>query len=117
MATQPSARVPQQLDPFVTAFEWTGLLANDDGAWVMLGAYSDKSIHLYGTLGGATVNIQGSNEDTPANAVNLTDPTQTLIAFTAPGLKQVLENPLFIRPKVTGGDGTTNITMRLVCRV
>src|SRR3972149_6632201 len=119
MATHPKARVHQQLDPFVTAYEWVALLANEDGEWVALGAYSDKSVHVYSTFGGATVTLEGSSEDMPSatNAVSLTDPTQTLISITAKGMKQVLENPLYFRPKVTGGDGTTSLTVRLVCRV
>ena len=117
MATRPASYIANQLSPFALVIEWTGLLLNDDGAWVLLGHYNDKSLHVYGTFGGATVTFEGSNEDAPSSeAVGLTDPTQTAISFTAKGLKQVLENPLFIRPVVTGGDGTTSLTVRLVCR-
>jgi hypothetical protein len=118
MATRPGAYINTQLAPFAPVLEWTGLLQGDDGDWRLLGHYNDKSLHVYGIPGGATVTFEGSNEDAPSasNAVGLTDPTQTAISFTAKGLRQVLENPLFVRPKVTGGDGTTNLTARLVLR-
>jgi hypothetical protein len=31
-------------------------------------------------------------------------------------LKEVHENPLKVRPRIQGGDGTTSITAVLVCR-
>ena len=119
MATVPGVYIKTQLDPYALVVEWAGLLQNDDGEWKLLGHYNDKSLHVYGTFaGGAAVTLEGSNEDAPSdpNAVGLTDPTQTPISFTAKGLRQVLENPLRVRPKVTGGDGTTDLTVRLVLR-
>lgn len=116
MATRDSSTPKSQMHDFCLIVEWTGLLAGDDGAWRLLGHYNDKCLHVFGTFGGAIVTIEGSNEDTPANPAGLTDPTQTAISISANAIKQVLENPLFIRPKITGGDGTTALTARLVCR-
>lgn len=118
MATQPCTTVIQQLHPHTNVREWANLAAGDDGEWILMGHYNDKSLHVYGTWGGATVTLQGSSEDVPssANAVSLTDPTQTQISLSANGLRQVLENPLNMRVLVTGGDGTTSLTARLVCR-
>lgn len=117
MATQTATTVKNQIHPFTMTIEWANLGQGDDGSWYMLGHYSDKCLHVYGTFGGATVTIQGSNQDsTPTSGLGLTDPTQTAISMTSEGMKQVLENPLFIRPKITGGDGTTSLTARLVCR-
>jgi hypothetical protein len=116
MATQSATTVKNQIHPFTLTIEWTSLGQGDDGAWFMLGHYNDKCLHVWGTFGGATMTIQGSNEDAPTNPIALTDPTQTSIALIVAGIKQILENPLFIRPKITGGDGTTSLTARLVCR-
>lgn len=118
MTTRDSTTPKSQLHEFCLVVEWAGLLTGDDAAWRLLGHYNDKCIHVFGTFGGATVTLQGSNEDVPSapNSVPLTDPTQTLISFTSVGMKQVLENPLYIRPLINGGDGTTNLTARLVCR-
>lgn len=118
MAVRISTTPTNQLNPFALTIEWAGLLAGDTGDFRLLGHYNDKCLHVWGVWGGAIVTIEGSNEDlTPSNQVGLNDPTQTAISFSANGLKQVLENPLFIRPKVTGGDGTTALTARLLCRV
>lgn len=119
MATRSYSVVQTPLHQMATTVEWAGLLAGDDGQPLLMAHYGDKCLHIFGTFGGATVGIEGSNEDTltAPNDVGLTDPTQTLIALTGKGIKQILENPLWIRPKVTGGDGTTSLTARLVCRV
>ena len=118
MATRTGTTIPQQTDAVSIVQEWTGMLQGDDGSWLLLSHYNDKSVHVFGTFGGATVTLQGSNESTPTsgNAVGLNDPTQTTLSFTSKGLKQVLENPLYFRPLVTGGDGTTSLTIRMVCR-
>lgn len=118
MPTREGKEIWTPLAGRVIVLEWTGLLQGDDGEWKPLSYWNDKCLHMYGTLDGATVTLQGSNESAPTagNAVGLTDPTQTAISFTVKGIKQVLENPLFVRPVVTGGDGTTNLTVRLVCR-
>lgn len=116
MAVRIATTVQTQLHAHTLTKEWAGLLASDTGDWILTSHYNDKCLHVFGVFGGATVSLQGSNEDAPANGASLTDPTQTLIALTALGIKQVLENPLFVRPVITGGDGTTNLTVRLVCR-
>lgn len=107
--------------PHATArvIEWTGLTAADDGQWRMLSHFKYKDVHVYGEFGGAMVVIEGSNEDSPtdANAVILHDNWQNEIAITTPaGLRRIEENPLNIRPRVVGGGGDTDLTVRLVCR-
>lgn len=116
MATRASSTIKTQLHEVALVIDWTGLVQGDDGEWRLLAHYGDKCLHVFGTFGGATVILEGSNEDVPTNAAQLTDPTQTVIALTANGIKQVLENPLWVRPRISGGDGTTSVTARLVCR-
>lgn len=77
--------------------------AGDDGAPIDFADVPDVSVQVIGTLGGATVTIQGSNEDTPTNWATLTAPGGLPLSFTATGLLQVLENTRWIRPLVTGG--------------
>jgi hypothetical protein len=74
--------------------------------------YSDRSIQVSGTFGGATVNLQGSNDGT--NFANLSDPQGVAIGFTASGIKQVLEAVLYQRPAISGGTGSSiNVSMFL----
>jgi hypothetical protein len=89
---------------------------SDVGDWQEIPAYGDKTIHVYGTFGTSTVDIEGSNEDgTPANAVDIEDGGGTaLTALAANTVVAVRDNPRKIRPVVNGGNGT-GITIILEC--
>lgn len=88
--------------------------------------YADKTFQVTGTFGvGATLSIQGSNDGT--NWSPLTTPsgipgalgTPAAASFTTAsggGIEQVLEACQFYRPSLTGGDGTTNLTIVLFAR-
>lgn len=94
---------------------WTGLLNGDTGDPVSLPAKADKSVHVWGTFGtGGTIKMRGRNS-TSANYQDITDPTSTAISKTAEGVEQILENVLQIRPEVTAGDGTTNLSCSVLC--
>ena len=69
--------------------------------------YDKRCVSITGTFGGATVTLQGSNDDT--NYFTLTDQQTVAISKTAAALEQVNELPRFVKPVVTGGDGTTDI--------
>lgn len=78
--------------------------------------FPDKSVHTHGTWGGATCVIQGSNEGTaPADLHTLTDPSPAALSFTGNGLKQILENTIYIGPtlSVTGTGATVIVDMML----
>ena len=84
-------------------------MADDDvggvaGADAGSPSFADKTVHVTGTFGGATVTIEGSNDGT--NFVTLNDAGGSALSFTSAGLKTILENPLEIRPKTAGGSGT-----------
>jgi hypothetical protein len=84
---------------------WEAVGNADVGAAVAAARFSDKSVQLAGTFGGATVVIQGSEDGT--NWSTLHDMGGNALSFTAAGgPKQILENPRFIRPSSSGGTGT-----------
>lgn len=58
--------------------------------------------------GGALV-IEGSNDG--STFFTLTDQANAALSLSANGLKTVRDTPMFIRPRVTGGDGTTSLTV------
>lgn len=94
---------------------WTGLLNTDTGAPFERTDYSDRSVQVTGTFGtGGTLVIQGSNNGT--NWSTLTDPQGNALSFTAAGLEQVQELVRFLRPNVTGGDGTTSLVVTMLAR-
>ena len=88
----------------VQGVEWETVGNTDVGQPHEMAAWPDRTVHLFGTWGGATIVIQGSNDGT--NWQTLRDPGGTLLSFTADGLKGILENPRFIRPSSSGGTGT-----------
>lgn len=109
---------------------WTGLLAAPDldvgqgyGDWTageMAAYYSDKSAQVVGTFGaGGALIIEGSNAATPGATdwVTLHDPQGNLLSFTAADIEVVLENVRHVRPRVTGGDGTTNLSVYILGRM
>lgn len=105
--------------PFETSLDvavttWPNLLSGDDGEPVRLAVYSDRSIQLSGTFGGASVTIGGSNDGVTYHA--LTDTSGTALSLTSACLKQIVELPVYLKPRVFGGDGTTSLTVVLAGR-
>lgn len=104
------------------AFEWkwTGLLNGDDGAPLSVekGAvvFSDKTVQVTGTFGvGGNVIIEGSNSNASYKPLN--DPQGTpLSTITDETVSTILENPADIKPRVSAGDGTTDLTVIIVGR-
>lgn len=99
-------------------YVWTTLTtANADGLPVGSVGSGDRTVQVTGTFGiGGTIVFEGSLEQIPTSWFPLRDPTSTAISFTAAGGRSVLENVLWIRPLVTGGDGTTALVARLLLR-
>lgn len=95
---------------------WLGLsVADAVGAAFLSGDFQDKSVQVIGTFGaGGTVLIEGTNEATPVNWSTLSDPAGVALSFTSAGIKAVLENTRWIRPKVSAGDGTTDIDVMMM---
>jgi len=93
--------------------DWAGLLNTDVGDAQALSHYPMKAVQAIGTFGvGGSVAIEGSMDGTNWGA--LRDSTGTAIALTAATIvRDVLENPRFIRPRVTAGDGATTLTLML----
>ncbi len=100
---------------FIEVFDF--ILGNADNAQAFLiPRYSDKTVQIFGTFGGATVTIQGSNDPlVPADDVNgttnatwatLTDPLGAALTATSAKLATILQNPLYIRAISSGGTGS-----------
>lgn len=97
--------------------QWT--LANgDDGTPVSFAEFSDRSIQFSGTFGaGGTVVFEGSNDlTTPTNWFTLTDYQGNNISKTSASFEGIEEPSIWVRPRVTAGDGTTAIVARMYAR-
>ena len=99
------------------------LSSGDVGAPVKLGAYPDRTVHFYGTFNGAAIALRGSNmiDPDPSNFAHwfpLTDPklTTALDDIRSASGYVIYENPLFISPAVTGGDGSTALNVAILGR-
>jgi hypothetical protein len=113
----------------VVVYTWETLDGDDYGTPVRLPHYSDKCVQLgaYGgnTDGSSTVVMQGSNDVAadPSHAnyatsiwFTLTDPQGNAISrTTTEKIKQIEENPLWIRPFQSGGTAA-DIDVILVCK-
>ena len=106
----------------MVGFKWTGL-AYDSGGVGTVGAPVqwapgvNRCVQVAGTFGtGGHIKMQGSNLESPSSVeaagtlhdwALLSDPQGNAIDLTANGIKEVTETPLWVRPVVTAGDGTT----------
>lgn len=95
--------------------QWAGLLNGDDGAAVESMDYAERTVQIEGTFGsGGSVTLRGSNDG--ANFRDLTDPQGNVITKGAAGLEVIAEGPRYVRPYVTAGDGSTNLTVTVWAR-
>lgn len=81
---------------------WTPVTQADTCAPVAMPEHSDRSVHVSGTFGGSSTAITGSNNG-GASFTPLRDPSSTVIAIIAEGIRAVLENSGQIAPLTTGG--------------
>jgi len=98
---------------------WTGLLNGDTGGPVQLPEFPDRTVQVYGTFGaGGSITLEGSCDKTTETPTYfaLTDPQGNAVTKTAAAAEAFEEAPLLIRPNVTAGDGTTSLTVKMVCR-
>ena len=121
MAIRAKTRLKTPLDGPIEIWQWTGLTktTDDTGDPLNLAPFADRSVQVKGTFGtGGTVIIEGSNDregDTPIYAP-LVDPQGNAVSFEAAGIEQILETSYLIRPRVTAGDGTTDLTVTILVR-
>ncbi len=100
----------------VNVYTWVNMQENDTGEPIQMPASADKTVHADGVFGvGGSVTMQGSNNNVAYGALN--DADGTAVALTADTIVQMVrENPLFIRPAVTAGDGNTDLIVTLVVK-
>lgn len=95
----------------VCVVEWSGLLAGDVGESLVVLPLADITVQVLGVPGGSTILFEGSCEyPVVTTRVQIRDGfTALAISFAAsPGMAQIGDVPTSLRPRVVGGDGTTN---------
>jgi len=94
---------------------WLALTTtNTSGSAFPCASYSDRTIQVYGTFGGATITVQGSLDGT--NWFTLNDQSDNAMTFTTARGDSVQQLTRFIQPVLTGGDGTTSLNVRLCAK-
>ena len=115
--SNPTMNKPDRSTELVRRAVWT--LNQGDASGSEIGAdwmdYGDKCVQVTGTFGAGTFVWQGSNDGVNWGTLNAAG-SGTAISLTSAGVRQVIENPLFMRPAVTGADGTTALTVTLVAK-
>ncbi len=102
---------------------WTGLNNGEVGVPFLTADFADASVQVRGTFGaGGSVSLQGSNIAEPDLAAGstdwhiLTDPQGNVLTFTSARLEHIAEGVRWLRPRVTAGDGTTDLEVHLWLR-
>lgn len=78
----------------------------------------DKCVEISGTFSGATIVIEGHNASTATGGtyITLNDSRGegNALSFTAANIVTIMENPRFIRPRLTAATGTPSLNVRIV---
>lgn len=104
--------------PGVWLVEWIGLGNDDEGEPLTTADFADKTVEIGGVFGaGGSIALKGSNDPGVGPVgVNLTDPLGVEIDGNTPVLATILQNPLKVWPVVSGGDGDTDLNVRILLR-
>lgn len=96
--------------------KWTGLDSDDSGVpFILPGPLGGLSVQVTGTFGvGGTIVIEGSGFVSSPTYATLSDSKGTALSITAAKIEEITETPYLLRPRVTGGDGTTSLEVRLM---
>lgn len=106
-----------QGDGSVLIITWANLVAASlAGAPFEWPQWADVCVQIVAnTAGGATCVIEGSCDSTNYGTLNNAQSVAlSVVATTAP--KQIVERPLLIRPRISGGGGTEDWTITLTAR-
>ena len=80
----------------------------------------DKTVYVTGTFNSGVVTMEGSNNTATGPYADCVDPQGNAISFAsgaAAGQQEaILENPQFIRPRVSGTTGGTDVDVILISR-
>jgi len=100
--------------------QWTAIPSASTGTPDQISRFPAHSIQIGGTFGGATVTVEGSDDgvtyftltgENPAGGADVPVSATAANRFDLPNVV-----PQHIRPKVTGGDGTTAITVTIISK-
>jgi hypothetical protein len=112
---------PAWAKPYFVVFQWPNIASGDTCQALDLGTYSDRSIQVSGTLSGGTVKIAGTNAaDVPYAPLQDSADNDIAVSSYPSGFSSRVEiiapATRFIKPVLSGGDGSTAATVTLYLR-
>lgn len=88
---------------------WTPLILNDTGVWWPASNFQLAAFQAFGDFGaGGTMLLEWSNDG--VHAATADDAFGDAVSLSAAGVRVFGQSPLWIRPNVSAGDGTTSLT-------
>jgi hypothetical protein len=107
--------VPDSLHHVCVVAVWANMPNSEEGSAIELANFADRSVQVTGTFGtGGNVRIEGSLDG--VNYAPLTDPQGNNLDINTAKIEAITELVRYIRPRVTDGDGTTELTVTMLLK-
>ena len=106
-------------DGSIVVMKWELTTADYEGAPVAFTQWADKTVQVEGTFGGATCQLQGSNDLTNFQALRSplsSTPLSITTAAGSAGLSQILEVTQVVKPILSAVGSGAALTVTLCCR-
>jgi hypothetical protein len=106
---------------FTSLTTWALTSANATGVGVQIPGAADRSIQFSGTWGSATAALEGSNDSTTGSdgtwgPLTSASSGAAITATADANIAQVVENPLWVRAKLTTAGTLATVTAYLLSR-
>lgn len=85
---------------------WPAMGNADSGSPFMLAFAANLTLQQSGTFGGATIVLEGSNDGVNWFTLTQQGGNNVAMSFTSIGVHSPVENPIYVRPRTSGGTGT-----------
>ena len=111
------SRTVERVGPNAWRITWTGLTNASSDTGDPYSGYDDaiRLVQVTGTFGaGGTVLIEGSLLDSLATYGQMHDTAGSDLSFGDSRVEQMQEGPVVYRPRVSAGDGTTDLTVTVI---
>lgn len=99
--------------------EWRNIRNGDTILPFKKASKPDKTMHVFGTFGGATVTMTGGNDDRAitdsgnASMLTVKDSLGNNVSLTTAGYAFIIPNFLYWKPAISGAGGDTALTVAM----
>lgn len=101
---------------FLVMVTWNDITQGDTVTGANIASYPDQTVIIDGSFGGATVFLEGAISTTTGGGgrwLTLTDAFNNAISATTTTIKNVLQTPVWVRPRLDAGSASS-ITVYLI---